>query len=159
MTSEATGARAPAARRQTVQDVFERVMNQGELELIGDLVHPDFVNHEAEPERRHGPDGWAATRGHLREAFGDVSYELLHVLADGDLAAAHLTMRGTHEGGIPPGMPATHRPFEVRHVHMFRFADDGRILEHWAVRDDLGAMRQVGLLGAPPRAVEPSGVR
>jgi hypothetical protein len=30
---------------------------------------------------------------------------------------------------------------------MFRFADDGRVTEHWAVRDDLGAMRQVGLLG------------
>lgn len=147
MTGEATQIQSPDTMRQTVRDVFERIMNQGEIELVHQFVHPDFINHEAEPERRHGAEGWAATRSHLRAAFGDVTYEILHVLADGDLAAAHLVMRGTHEGGIPPGVPSTHRPFEARHVHMFRFADDGRLIEHWAVRDDLGAMRQVGLLG------------
>ena len=147
MTSEATHIPSADAMRQTVRDLFERVMNAGEVALVDELAHPEFVNHEAEPERRHGPGAWAATRNHLRSAFGDVTYEILHVLADGDLAAVHLMMRGTHEGGIPPGVPATHRPFEARHVHMFRFADDGRVTEHWAVRDDLGAMRQVGLLG------------
>ncbi len=150
MTSEATQILSPDAMRQTARDVFERIMNQGEVELVHELVHQDFVNHEAEPERRHGPDAWAATRSHLRAAFGDVTYEILHVLADGDLAAVHLVMRGTHEGGIPPGAPATHRPFAARHVHMFRFANDGLLVEHWAVRDDLGAMRQVGLLGETP---------
>lgn len=61
-------------------------------------------------------------------------------------------MHGTHEGVLPPGFPATHRPFAARHVHVFRVADDGRLLEHWAVRDDLGLMRQAGLLGPPPEA-------
>ena len=64
------------------------------------------------------------------------------------LAAAFVTMSGTHEGGLPPGAPATHKPFAVKHVHLFRFADDGRALEHWAVRDDLGLAMQAGLL--PP---------
>jgi predicted ester cyclase len=76
-----------------------------------------------------------------------VSYELLHVLADGRLGAAHVLMRGTHEGGLPPGVPATHRPSQVRHMHLFRFSDDGRIIEHWAVRDELGLARHVGTLG------------
>jgi predicted ester cyclase len=84
----------------------------------------------------------------LRSCFGEISWEIHHVLVDGDLAAAHVTMRGTHEGGLPPGAPATHKPFAARHVHLLRFAEDGRALEHWAVRDDLGAMMQVGLLGA-----------
>jgi predicted ester cyclase len=153
MTTETTALAGSAAARQKVRAVFERVMNGGETELVHELAHPDFVNHEADPERRHGADAWAATREHLRAAFGDVSYELLHVLVDGDLAAAHVTMRGTHEGGIPPGMPATHLPFEVRHVHLFRFAGDGRIVEHWAVRDDLGLVRQVDArLGRPSSA-------
>jgi predicted ester cyclase len=56
--------------------------------------------------------------------------------------------RFMNKGGLPPGVPATHRPFSVAHVHLFRFAGDGRFLEHWAVRDDLGLARQIGLLGA-----------
>lgn len=74
------------------------------------------------------------------------------MLIDGDIAAAHVTMQGTHNGGLPPGVPGTHKRFAVRHVHLVRFGEDGRALEHWAVRDDLGLMMQVGLLGAPQPA-------
>ncbi|MDX6378245.1 MAG: hypothetical protein QOE98_2548, partial [Gaiellaceae bacterium] len=42
----------------------------------------------------------------------------------------------------------THQPFAVRLVHSMRLADDGRALEHWAARDDLGLAIQAGLL--PP---------
>jgi SnoaL-like polyketide cyclase len=52
-------------------------------------------------------------------------------------------------------VPATHKPFAVEHVHLFRFADDGRIVEHSAVRDDLGMVRQLELL-PPPAAGEGS---
>lgn len=72
------------------------------------------------------------------------------MLVDGDMAAAYVRMRGTHEGGLPPGAPATHKPFAVKHVHLIRVADDGRPLEHWAVRDDLGLALQVGLLPSSP---------
>jgi hypothetical protein len=37
----------------------------------------------------------------------------------------------------------------VKHVHLIRCADDGRAVEHWAVRDDLGLAMQAGLLPAP----------
>jgi hypothetical protein len=58
-------------------------------------------------------------------------------------------MSGTHEGGLPPGLPATHKPFAVKHVHLIRFAQDGRAVEHTAVRDDLGMVMQLGLLPRP----------
>jgi predicted ester cyclase len=140
----------PETLRQNIEDSLVRVVAGGENDLVEKLVHPDFVNHEAAEERMNGPEGFAATGDWLRSCFGDISWEFHHILVDGNLAAAHVTMRGTHEGGIPPGAPATHKPFASRHVHLMRFADDGRALEHWAVRDDLGAMMQVGLLGAPP---------
>ena len=74
---------------------------------------------------------------------------LRFMIVEGDMAAAYVTMSGTHEGGLPPGLPATHQPFSVKHVHLIRRTDDGRAVEHWAVRDDLGLAMQAGLLGAP----------
>ncbi len=138
-----------AMLRQNIEDALVRVIAGGETNLVERLIHPDFVNHEADPERSRGPEGFAATSEWLRSCFGTISWDVHHVLVDGELAAAHVTMHGSHEGGLPPGAPATHRPFAVRHIHLIRFAEDGRALEHWAVRDDVGLMMQAGLLGAP----------
>jgi len=47
------------------------------------------------------------------------------------------------------GLAPTNRPFAVRQVHIVRF-QDGRGIEHWAVRDDLGLMRQLGAIPSQP---------
>lgn len=137
-----------AAIRRNIEDTFVRLIAGGETELASTLVHPDFVNHEADPERSRGPEGFAATSDWLRSCFEPISWEFHHIVIEGDMAAAHVSMHGTHNGGLPPGMPGTHKPFSVRHVHLIRFGEDGRALEHWAVRDDLGLMMQAGLMGA-----------
>ena len=141
-----------ATMRSAVESLMTRVLAGGETDLAEQLVHPDFVNNEAEPERQNGPSGAAATSEWLRSCFGNLRYEIHRVFIDGDMAAAYVTMHGTHEGGLPPGVPATHKPFAVEHVHLFRFADDGRIVEHSAVRDDLGMVMQLGLLPPPAAA-------
>jgi predicted ester cyclase len=138
-----------ATLRSVVELMMTRLLAGGESELAEQLVHPDFVNNEADPERRNGPSGAAATSEWLRSCFGNLRYDIHRVFVDGDMAAAYVTMHGTHEGGLPPGVPATHKPFAVKHVHLFRFADDGRIVEHSAVRDDLGMVMQLGLLPPP----------
>jgi predicted ester cyclase len=43
-------------------------------------------------------------------------------------------------------MPPTGRRFSVQHMHMYRVADDNKLAEHWACRDDLGQLAQLGLL-------------
>jgi predicted ester cyclase len=138
-----------ATLRSVVESMMTRLLAGGETELAEALVHPDFVNNEADPERRNGPSGAAATSEWLRSCFGKLRYDIHRVFVDGDMAAAYVTMHGTHEGGLPPGVPATHKPFAVKHVHLFRFADDGRVVEHSAVRDDLGMVMQLGLLPPP----------
>ena len=139
-----------ATLRSVVESMMTRLLAGGETELAEQLVHPDFVNNEAAPERSNGPSGAAATSEWLRSCFGNLRYDIHRVFVDGDMAAAYVTMHGTHEGGLPPGVPATHKPFAVKHVHLFRFADDGRVVEHSAVRDDLGMVMQLGLLPPPP---------
>jgi predicted ester cyclase len=135
-----------ATMREAVESVMTRMFAGGETELAEQLFHPDFVNNEAAPVRRNGPSGAAATSEWLRSCFGGLRYDIHRVFIDGDMAAAYVTMHGTHEGGLPPGAPATHKPFAVKQVHLLRFAEDGRVVEHSAVRDDLGMVMQLGLL-------------
>ena len=44
-------------------------------------------------------------------------------------------------------MQPTERRFEVQHIHMMQVRG-GEVVEHFATRDDLGMMQQLGLLPA-----------
>lgn len=116
-------------------------------ELVDELIHERWLNHEAVAERRHGRDGARSTVDFLRRTFGPIRFDTHHVVADGDLVAAHLTLHGRHVGPIM-GLEPTGRPFAVPHVHLFR-VEDGQLAEHWAVRDDVGFLQQVGALPVP----------
>jgi len=87
------------AMRATVESLMTRVLAGGETALAEQLIHPEFVNNEADPERRNGPSGAAATSDWLHSCFGDLRYDIHRVFIDGDMAAAYVTMHGTHEGG------------------------------------------------------------
>jgi predicted ester cyclase len=41
--------------------------------------------------------------------------------------------------------PASGRSYTITHVHIYRIVD-GKIREHWAVRDDLSMLRQLGAI-------------
>ena len=68
------------------------------------------------------------------------------------MVAGRLSMSGTHRGPLM-GMPPTGRSVRTNHMHLVRFRD-GKAVEHWGARDDLGTMRQLGLVVVPgPRLV------
>jgi predicted ester cyclase len=108
-----------------------------------DLVAEDFVQHAAGPQ---GRDGFAATLSILDHDLDRPTEEHHHTFAAGDLVCVHLTLHGTHADSTMPllqGVPPTGKPVAWRFIHIFRVAD-GRIVEHWACRDDVGLLAQVG---------------
>ncbi len=73
----------------------------------------------------------------------------LDLIAEEDRVVCRLIVEGTQTGPITMGslnLPATNRSYKTEHVHILRI-DRGRIVEHWAGRDDFGLLRQ---LGHPP---------
>jgi steroid delta-isomerase-like uncharacterized protein len=127
---------------------FEEVFNQGNLALVDDLVAPDFFNHEVPPGMNNrGAESTRQVVRMLRTAFPDLHFTIEDLVAEGDTVAGHVTMRGTHLGPFQ-GIPPTSRSFQQAHMHFVRFRD-GKAIEHWAVRDDLGMMRQLGVIPAP----------
>jgi predicted ester cyclase len=72
------------------------------------------------------------------------------VVAQDDLVVVHLTMHGRHVASTMPllaELPPTGNAVAWDFIHIWRVAG-GSIVEHWACRDDVGLLAQVG--GWPP---------
>lgn len=142
-TDMTTEERNKAAFRR----MYEEGLNRGVLDVADELIDPDFLDHEAHPGASSGPESMRGLIKMLRTAFPDLHFEIEALIAEGDTVAGRLTMNGTHEGPLM-NMPPTDRPVQQAHMHFVRF-QDGKAIEHWGVRDDMGMMRQLGV--APRR--------
>ena len=94
-----------------------------------------------------GLEGFKAFFTMLRAAFPDLRYAVENVLAEGDLVAGHLTVRGTHRGEFM-GVAATGRQVTWTETHVGR-VENGKLVEHWGNSDDLGLMQQLGAVPSP----------
>jgi predicted ester cyclase len=153
-----TGPDIDAAKAVALRS-FE-LMRDGTFADFEALIHPDAVNHEEKDEppesRGRGPRPFHATALWLRGAFAELDWEIHRVVAEGDLVVVHCTMTGRHvntfvgydeDARVADAFPATGKRFAVTQTHWIRIAD-GRLIEHWANRDDLGMAMQLGW--APP---------
>jgi len=134
----------PAATDICVRAQTE-LFGDGELSLVEELIATDCVDHSGPPGSPAGHEGIRQTVGWLHSVFDDLRYEVEDVFGDGDRVAIRATFSGVHRGELFGHAP-TGRPVSVPHIHVYR-VEDGRIAEHWATRDDLGMMRQLGLAG------------
>ena len=66
------------------------------------------------------------------------------MVAEGDMVVSRYTATATDTLGYM-GMPPTGKTIHTPAIQIFRFAD-GKIVESWAARDDLGTLRQLGQL-------------
>ena len=130
-----------------IRHLIEEVYNEGNLDVVDELVAPDIFDHAAVAEHRHGIAGFKHVMEWVRTFSSDVHYEIEDIIAEGEKVAVRMTQSGTHTGSVK-GNPATGKRFSVDYVHWFRLAD-GKVAEMWAVRDDLSRLEQLGLIPDP----------
>ncbi len=133
-----------ALNKALFRRTYEELLNRGDLSHVEEIIAPDFLNHEAPPGMDRGPDSMRGLVMMLRTAFPDLHFTIEDLIAEGDRVAGRLTMSGTHRGPLM-GMPPTGRTVKQDHMHIARF-QDGKAVEHWGVRDDLGMMQQLGVI-------------
>jgi lactoylglutathione lyase len=127
---------------EIVQELFDR-MAAGDDSAIDELVAPDMVNHAAGPQ---GRDGWKQTLAVIANDLGETHVDLHRIFGAADLVTVHMTMHGTHQASTMPlltGIEPTGRSVAWTFIHIWRVAG-GQIVEHWACRDDVGLLAQVG---------------
>ena len=122
-------------------DVFE----QGNIELLDELLAPDYVNRTpATPDLPTGPEGVKGVVSMFRSAMPDLRVAVEDMIAEGDKVATRYTLEGTHEGELF-GVPPTGRRLSIKSMTVERVSD-GKIREHWRVTDNLEMMQQLGVV-------------
>jgi steroid delta-isomerase-like uncharacterized protein len=136
------------ANKAIVIQLYEEIFNKGDLDLADKLIAPNAVNHDpaAPPGMPDGAPGVKAVVTMLRKAFPDDHHTIEDLVAEGDKVVVRLTRTGTHQGTFL-GLPPTGKHITQTSMHIFRFAD-GKLVEAWANRDDLGLMQQLGVIPA-----------
>ena len=97
--------------------------------------------------RPFGPVEVGETYRWNRSGQPDLHVEVEELIAEVDQVVAWVRATSTLTGTGGP-IPPTGRRVDFHQAHRFRIRD-GRIVEHWAVRDDLRAVVQAGVVTAP----------
>jgi len=126
-----------------VRRFYEEVWDKGNVAFAHEVFTDDYVRHDLRPSQAEpGPAGQARIATDFRQAFPDLRFDVNLVLGEGELVAARWTATGTHTR--PWGsLEATSKRASFSGVNIFRFAN-GRVVEIWNHRDDLGLMTQLG---------------
>jgi steroid delta-isomerase-like uncharacterized protein len=133
------------ANKQLVRQLYEEAFNEGDLELVDELVAPDVVTHN--PIILDAPTGPDSIRGGLemiRKAFPDFHVEVQDLIAEGDRVAVFLTMSGTNQGDYRRG-GATGKRGTMRAFFIWRVAG-GKLAESWGVADRFGMLQELGIV-------------
>ncbi|HEX9539789.1 MAG TPA: ester cyclase [Streptosporangiaceae bacterium] len=146
------GEQSPGVSTGEVYRGFIEAVNRKDLEAAGRFVHAARYRENCVGFTRGFVD-WEQAKESVRQVWKglpDLRVELAQVLADGDAALAHGTVRGTATGRLY-GAPATKRSFEASFFDYVR-VDNGQIIERVQQADVLSQMRQLygkalGLVG------------
>jgi ketosteroid isomerase-like protein len=135
---------------QLIRQMFDAVINDGDIDRVTEFVHPDWVSHT--PQGTLSVDGFKGYVRSWRGAFPDIQCEVYDVVESGDTIAWRVRARGTHVGEFM-GIPATNRFVDFDSMNFAR-ARDGRPIEHTVMMDIASMLEQLGLPTGPTGAAD-----
>jgi steroid delta-isomerase-like uncharacterized protein len=131
--------------KATVRRIYDELWNERKLEVAEEVIAHGGVNYDTGlVPMPFGPEEMKGTVKMITAAFPDNHHAVEEVIAEGDTVVLRCTLTGTHLREFM-GIPPTSRRIEVNEIHIYRL-EDGRAVEHRVGRDDLGAMRQLGVM-------------
>jgi steroid delta-isomerase-like uncharacterized protein len=80
----------------------------------------------------------------LFSSFPDLHVNIEHIIAENNFVVVFLNFTGTHKGEFQ-GFPPTNKPVKIRSADLYRI-ENGKIVEHWDVIDQLDLLQQTGAL-------------
>jgi steroid delta-isomerase-like uncharacterized protein len=120
---------------------LEEAWNQSNLEVV-DQIFDRYISHQPNGSvHERGPEDVKRFVSEFRSAFPDLHLIIEEQLAEGDKVVSRGTIRGTHLREFR-GMAPTGEEMEIPGMAVFRFSEEGKVVESWDSYDQLSLMRQ-----------------
>ena len=119
---------------KSIVHTFNEAWNTGNVKLLDDVVHPEYLKLEGDLELR-GIEQLKDFVRNYRESYRDIKITYIDEVYGNEKAAINFTITGTPI--------ETNKRFEAEGMVIFRFRD-GKIIEDHSVFDQLSALKQQG---------------
>ena len=140
------------AHRTTLLRISDEGLTPGKLALLDEFVAEDYIVHSPFGDlNREAVKGFF---GGLRAAFADFKVVRAQIVVEENFASTRSVVTGIfkHEFHGPTGVIAPNgQTIDLQIINIFRFREDGVIVEEWAQFDNLGFLTQLGALPTPPQ--------
>jgi steroid delta-isomerase-like uncharacterized protein len=141
----------------TVRQVAE-AFNTGNVSNVTEFISPQYFNHESQADpirgQLRGPEEFIDTVENLRAAFPNLNHKEQQIIAQNDTVISVLNVTGTNTGNFFI-LPPTGKNISYEAIHIYRIGEDGKIVEHKAIRDDLTFLAQLGVVKPSSANYEP----
>lgn len=130
---------------------YEEVWNKGNVAVVDEVFAETYLPHDTTVQERLKPEVRDEQKNIAvknRAMFAEFSFKPDYFVAEGDKVVGHWTLTGKPKGLL--SIFSANR-VEFSGVNTFRFAD-GKVVEIWNNRDDLGMYQQLGFVKILPAA-------
>jgi predicted ester cyclase len=137
------------AHEELIRRIFDRVINEGNIDAADELMAEDFLDHGPMGDM-HGVAAFKEMVAMWRAAVPDVHCEVEGVFSDGENVAWLVRTTGTHTGEMM-GIPPSGQRIDLVSPNIARVRG-GRAVEHWADQSMFQFMQQIGAIPQPDAA-------
>ena len=111
---------------------FLEAQSQGDLEVLDELLAPNFVDHNLLPGQEPGREGFIQGVAEDHATLSNIRTTIEYQATDGDMVISRLTQHTIHDRGTYLGiMPPTGQERETMAILIHRI-EGGKIVEEWS---------------------------
>jgi len=119
--------------------------NSGDFESLKEWFTPDFVWHFSSTTTMNLEQFLAFTHN-IKQSFPDFVFTIEDLVAETEKVVVRFIATGTHQG-VFQGLAPTQKRFSILGFGQYHLTN-GKIAEGWELLDELGELRQLGMLPA-----------
>ena len=126
--------------------IVDEAWNKGNLDALEELHNPEYTEHHAPFPDVTEMETFKQMVADTRATYPDFHITIHDLVLEGDRLASRWTWQGTHLGKTRMlNIPPTGRKVTVHGSHILKIRD-GKLSEGWQFADDIGLLRQLGVI-------------
>ena len=133
--------------RALLRRLYDEVLGKGRLDVLDELLAPNFSDRNMPVDGRRGKDTFLETVVNFRTAFPHAVWTISEVTVIGDVITARIGWEGKHEGEFLE-LPPTGETMQAESLSSFRLLN-GQFVEHWSGESKSNVVDKLGFT-APP---------